>query len=290
MAKSKRTRFPTGRRFLDLAQTLADHGSKATDKFFVPSGNVHPKTLTALGDVLSIPYRLGSCAYGCRGGDHQIEWLVGKQINQAVSAHRLIRAGQYDEALMLIRGIGEIANLLWLFRDDKTELTAWKAADEKTRVRQFGPAKVRQRLERHSSVGPLIDSKRYQALCEIGTHPTPGLAPGHYTGKGPPIVGAIPQTVGILTNSRMQLRFRHLRSPDCNSKLRKRIADQSVRFRRKVVERPGPATGNGGGWRSKSHPFAEAGGGVQRKVLQSVGASRRPCPLPAEGDIRVLEG
>jgi hypothetical protein len=239
-AKSERTRFPTGRRFLELAQTLADHGSKATDKFFAPSRNMHPKTLAALGDVLSIMYRLGSCAYGCRGGDHQIEWLVGKQINQAVSAHRLIRAGQYDEALMLIRGIGEIANLLWLFRNDKAELTAWKAADEKTRIRQFGPAKVRQRLERHSSVGPLIDSKRYQALCEIGTHPTPGLAPGHYSGKGPPIIGAIPQTAGILVCINELAYAIAVSAPpiasllDCKRKLRRRIADQSVRLLKSI--------------------------------------------------------
>jgi hypothetical protein len=156
-----------------------------------------PQTLDAAGTVLSILYRLACCYYGCLGGDHQVEWLAGKFVNQAVSVHRLVRAAQYDEALMLIRGMGEIVNLLWLFQEDRTELVAWKAADKKTRLNHFGPAAVRRRLETLSDLGPPVDAERYAALCEIATHPTPNLAPGHYSGTGRPVLGAILQEVGI---------------------------------------------------------------------------------------------
>jgi hypothetical protein len=55
------------------------------------------------------------------------------------------------------------------------------------------------------------------------------------------------------------------------------------------MERPGPAAGNGQGWRSKSHAglFAEAGAGPTARFFQ---ASVLPCPHPAEADIRALEG
>jgi hypothetical protein len=240
MAKIKRKRFPTGRNFLTITQRLADLGSKATDDFpRRAGGNLYPKTLASTGTVLSILYRLACCAYGCRGGDHQIEWLVGKFVNQAISAHRLIRAAQYDEALMIIRGMGEIGNLFWLFFDDKKELTAWKAADKAMRLRQFGPGKVRERLKKTSRVGPLIDSNTYQALCEIGTHPTPGLAPGHYT-TGRPILGPIPQTAGILVCVNEMAYAVAVSAPpiasllNCNAKLRNQIVDQSVRLLKSI--------------------------------------------------------
>lgn len=192
--------FPVERAFLELTQELADSSSKNTDKFCAEAGKSLPQTLDAAGTVLSILYRLVCCYYGCPGGDHQIEWLAGKFVSQAVSAHRLVRAAQYDEALMLVRGMGEIANLLWLFQEERAELVAWKAADKKTRLNQFGPGAVRRRLEELSELGPPIDSERYAALCEIATHPTPGLAPGHYSGTGRPVLGVILQEVGVFVS------------------------------------------------------------------------------------------
>ena len=191
------SKFPIERAFLELTQELADASSKSTDKFCAEAGKSLPQTMDATGTVLSMLYRLACCYYGCHGGDHQVEWLVGKFVNQAVSAHRLVRAAQYDESLMLIRGMGEIANLLWLFYEDRTELAAWKAADRKARLNNFGPAAVRRRLEVSSSLGPPIDAERYGALCEVGTHPTPALAPGHYSGSGRPVLGVILQEVGV---------------------------------------------------------------------------------------------
>jgi hypothetical protein len=191
------SKFPVERAFLDLTQELADASSKKTDEFCGEAGERLPQTLDATGTVLSILYRLACCFYGCRGGDHQVEWLAGKFVNQAVSVHRLVRAAQYDEALMLVRGMGEIANLLWLFQENRAELVAWKAADKKARLNDFRPVAVRQRLEALSELGPPIDAKRYAALCEIGTHPTPSLAPGRYSGTGRPVLGALLQEVGI---------------------------------------------------------------------------------------------
>ncbi len=239
MTPGKRKRFPTGRNFLAAAQHLADLSSKHSDRYIAKAGKLLPKTLSGTGNVLSILYRLACCAYGCKGGDHQIEWLTGKLVNQAISAHRLIRAAQYDEALMLIRGMGEIANLFWLFKHDGKEFTSWKAADKKLRISKFGPGAVRKRLASLVKIGPLIDGKRYQALCEIGTHPTPGLAPGHYT-PGRPILGAIPQEAGVLVCVNELAYVVAVSAPpvagllNCDRKLKKQLVDHSVHLLRSI--------------------------------------------------------
>jgi hypothetical protein len=61
--------------------------------------------------------------------------------------------------------------------------------------------------------------------------------------------------------------------------------------RRKVVERPRPATGNGrggGGARNRMLARLPMPALVSNQFRASV-LSRGPCPLPAEGDIRALK-
>jgi len=197
MTPEEHSEFAVRREFLELIQKYNDEASQCADIFSAESGKALPATLDGLGTVLSLLYRIACCAWGCRGGDHQMEWLTGRIVNHAVSSHRLIRAGSYDEALVLIRGIGEIANLLWLFDVNPTTLVEWKSADRRDRLVKFGPAKVRKLLAGATPLGAPIDDHRYRALCEIGTHPRPAFAPGHYTGTGRPVLGVLIQPVGV---------------------------------------------------------------------------------------------
>jgi hypothetical protein len=189
--------FPTGYDFLEALDAAADEGSKGADIFLRESGEKLPASVSGLGTVLSQIYRIACCAWGCKSGDHQIEWLTGRVVNQAMSAFRLIRAGYYDESLVLTRGIGEIANLLWLFDADPNSIADWNGSNRRDRQIHFGPGKVRERLQKLISMGPPIDKDRYRKLCEIGTHPVPAFAPGHFTGSGRPILGVLLQPVGV---------------------------------------------------------------------------------------------
>lgn len=189
--------FPTGHGFLTAIEQAADSGSLLADSFFRSSGEKLPASIDGFGNLLSLLYRGACCSWGCRGGDHQIEWLTGRVVNQAMSSYRLMRAGYYDESLMLTRGITEIANLMWLFRVEDASLEQWKRASRSDRLRDFGPAAVRKRLEAIVGSAP-IEHIRYQRLCEIGSHPTPGVAPGHYNGTGRPILGVMLQPAGVL--------------------------------------------------------------------------------------------
>ena len=197
MSEGAHAAFPVGSAFLDLQIGASNSVAEATDAFLRESGEKLPATLESLGTTLSLMYRAACCAWGCNGGDHQLEWVAGRVINQSTASFSLIRAASYDESLMLVRGIGEIANLLWLFQSDQPQLQAWQEASRKERLSNFGPAAVRKKLESLQGMGPPIDNQRYQKLCEVGTHAVPGLAPSHYSATGRPLLTGIFQPVGV---------------------------------------------------------------------------------------------
>ena len=194
----KNATFPEGQHFLNVVQEFADKVSKETTDFTADAGKKLPVTMTRLGNLLSKLYQISCCAWGCSQGDHVLEWLTGRVVNQAMSAYRLTWAANYDEALTIIRGIGEAANLAVLFRLDSAELASWKTASRSERLNQFAPAVVRQKLEKKLTSRYIpIDKERYQKLCEIGTHPVPGMMPGHFNEIGISIVGGTLQGVGV---------------------------------------------------------------------------------------------
>lgn len=197
MKPERHSEFPIGRDFLELHEKMVDRGSDSADIFTQESGEKLPASIDGLGTVLSLLYQASCCAWGCKGGDHQSEWLAGRIVNQSMSSYRLIRGAFYDESLMLVRGIGEIANLMWLFNADSLEFQKWKTSDRSMRLNSFGPAAVRKKLNRLGGIGAPIDDDRYRNLCEIGTHPVPGFAPGHYSGTGHPVLGVLLQPVGV---------------------------------------------------------------------------------------------
>lgn len=181
--------------FLKTANSAFEQAERTAIAFESISGKNHSAALIALGDCISLLYRAACCYWGCRGGDHDSERLIGKAVSQALSAYKLYRYCFYDESLMIVRGIGEIANLLHLFNFFPDKLSEWKTLDNRQRYSRFKPASVRKQLEDSGHLVP-IDSNRYSKLCEVGTHPTPTEIPGHYTGTGIPILGMLLQPVG----------------------------------------------------------------------------------------------
>jgi hypothetical protein len=159
------------------------------------SGAKHPETIKILSVTISLLYKGACCFWQCNGGDHLIERMIAKSVNQAISAFKLYRGCFYDESLMITRGIGEIANLLHLFCLFPEKIEQWKTQNDRERYNNFKPAKVRYMLEEANHLA-MIDKVRYSRLCEVGTHPTPSEVPGHYTGTGVPILGMIVQPVG----------------------------------------------------------------------------------------------
>jgi hypothetical protein len=193
------TKFPEGLEFLNLAESVASACSDHTDKRLPQMGKSCPECLTNLGTMLSVMYRLGSCYETCRGGDHLIEYILGRTASSALSAISLLKQGYYDEALSLARGIGETANLLTSFVKIPGRLDVWKSADAKTRLRDFSPVKVRLALEAAGVPCP-IDEERYRRLSSRAAHVSPSIQPQLHNIVGVPTLGAVFQDIGAMVS------------------------------------------------------------------------------------------
>jgi hypothetical protein len=147
--------------------------------------------------VLALLDALSSCAWKCSEGDHVLERLIARSVNHAQAALRLALIGFYDEALVLTRGVGEIANLLSLFETRSEAFSRWKSLDERTRRREFSPVKVRDELE---TIGtPIrITTETYTELSSRNVHVNPRTSPQTYDILGRPKSGGYYQEAGLI--------------------------------------------------------------------------------------------
>jgi hypothetical protein len=185
--------IPTGLNHLDMLETLAA-------KTRLDSTDVlkeQPTELKMIGTALSALYQAATCHRKCYGGPHILEALSGRTYNLGVSAYILIVRGFYDEALNLVRSIGEISNLIALSVVDKDGIREWLSSDKKTRLKKFSPAQVRRTLERQGRDLMLADDDWYSRFCETYTHVTPETKPNMHNDAGLPYVGGVYQTDGL---------------------------------------------------------------------------------------------
>ncbi len=181
--------YPEGLEFLDSIGRIADQIHADGEDLLLSSESAR-KLLIGIGTVLSFLDRLGSCFWGCRGGDHIIEYLVIRSCSSTFAGVRLIRSGFYDEALSLARNVGEIGNLTFLFAYDPGSYRRWRSSSRKNRMKQFSPARVRQALEQLNLPVP-IEQTMYSHLSERATHVTPDLKPQSHDAASPPKTGGI---------------------------------------------------------------------------------------------------
>jgi hypothetical protein len=191
------TKIPTGTEFLKLLERLEDDCLTRSTAQLSELGKKAPNTMEHLGTVLSFLDRLASCHWGCKGGDHVAEYLAGRCCSSGRASLRLLRHGYYDESLSLTRSIAETANLLFLFWQEPGVFEQWKKVDKGTRLREFGPAAVRRRLESKDVPVP-ADTARYSEFCEIATHVTPATRPQAHNPMQVPTLGGYFQAAGFL--------------------------------------------------------------------------------------------
>jgi len=156
-----------------------------------------PLSYECLGNTLSLLYREASCQFGCPGGDHFLQRITARVVNLSLASLRLALCGYYDESLSLIRSVGEVANLAFLFAAQPAMLEAWRVADEPTRKREFGPVKIRLKLEA-CGLKPPVEADRYSRLSEVGAHIVPSLAPQAFNEHGRSTLGARFQFEGLM--------------------------------------------------------------------------------------------
>lgn len=189
--------WPKGAECLRLIEAQENKCAITTDEMVAEYGRGLPDTVANLGTVLSLLERGAVCWWGCTGGDHILESLVGRVFGLSCGAIRLFRNGRYDESLLLIRGVGEVANLLTLFSIERPSLAKWKGLPESTGRPEFSPVKVRLALERAKAPLAMTEA-RYRRLCELSAHPGPGSKPGMHNPSNLAVLGGHAQVLGIV--------------------------------------------------------------------------------------------
>lgn len=181
---------------LDHIKMIAELGEK-NRKLSGSKLGAFKKDLKVLGVSLSILYQAATCHRKCFGGPHIFESLAGRSYNLASSAYILICRGFYDEALNLVRSMGEVANLIGLSVVDKDALRKWISADKKTRLREFSPAKVRGLLEGEHEQLLFANKDWYSKFCEDYTHVHPKTKPNAHGDSDQSHIGGFIQEEGM---------------------------------------------------------------------------------------------
>ena len=173
----------TGAKFLRKIAQYEKNCASATARELPKLGVKGPNCYEALGMTLALLDCAASCYWGCAGGDHRLEYLVGRATNSAYAALSLATKGYYDQALSSARTLGEIANLLAFFAADRAKIEEWKRADEPTRKRTFSAVKVRLGIEALDAPLP-VDEERYGRLSTFSIHAIPDSMPQAHNRHG----------------------------------------------------------------------------------------------------------
>lgn len=188
---------PKGTDFLELMRALERRSVEDTWTALPTLGKKLPAAVTSMGTVLSYLDRIASCFWGCSHDDHRVQYLVGRVTTLTHSALLLTASGHYDEALSLVRILGEVTNLLSLFSADKAELEKWKSLDEKKRWDEFRPYKVRDRLDKLNAPY-VMDRDRYSMLSSISVHAGPEFTPNSQNDQGRAVLAPRFEIVGLM--------------------------------------------------------------------------------------------
>jgi hypothetical protein len=179
MTKSQKAEIPNGAQHLGLVMTASMHVLGETAKH----ADLDKQYLReCIGTCLNALYQAATCHRKCHGGGHVLERLCARAYNLACGAYYLSVIGLYDESLNLIRGVGEIANLITLSVVDGPKIKEWFKADRNTRLTKFSPAKVRDMLKKKKMELCATD-EWYREMCEAYTHITPDTQPNVHGGQ-----------------------------------------------------------------------------------------------------------
>lgn len=164
-----------------------------TEKLLPKMGKKAPLCYEYVGQLLVYAELIGTCHYGCPGKSeeaHAVWYLAARASSFGRAALRLARMGFYDDALIVVRSLGEITNLFSLFSLVPESVDEWKNSDRQYRLDKLSPSKIRKRIESLGK-GPSITAEKYAALCELSTHPVPNLRLQKFNHAGRSLTGGV---------------------------------------------------------------------------------------------------
>ena len=112
------------------------------------SPNDVPDLFDALGEALSHLDRISSCVWGCEevGDDHLERHMTARIASNARAAIKLLLGGYLGEAISIIRGMQEVANLMGLFMESESDREQFRTQSVRGRESDFSHQKVARRI------------------------------------------------------------------------------------------------------------------------------------------------
>jgi hypothetical protein len=197
MTDDRTASLPRGDDYFETLLRLEADCEAATAEYLRGAEEKAPETWARLGTSLALLDALSSCHWGCRGGDHAVEYLLGRTVGSVRATLRLARAGLYDESLNALRTAGEIVNLLTLFQSDPALLDRWRTASPRERYQLARPTDVQRRLAGMGREESSLNSEKYDLLSRIA-HGNTSDAPQSHNPIGLPLTAGIFQEAGLL--------------------------------------------------------------------------------------------
>ena len=183
---------------MDLTQIIQHVEKKCvsdTSTYIESHGSTFQEVQASFDNLYQQLYLFATCHWGCHRQEHIFEYLAGKCVSVIIVARKALYQGYYDEALLLIRTLAEIANLLNLFLVKTDQIRRWADSDESARIRDFGPVAVRKSLEEAEWIIP-FGQPEYKRLCDT-VHPVPNIGPNAHENKSQPVLGGVFQEKGF---------------------------------------------------------------------------------------------
>jgi hypothetical protein len=102
-----------------------------------------------------------------------VQHLGARLFNGGACALNLLLAGYYQNSALIQRDMLETLFLLDFFTLDKSAIARWRDLPPKERWKEFGPAKIREKLDKRDGFTTRRRQADYDLLCELAGHPTP---------------------------------------------------------------------------------------------------------------------
>ncbi len=101
-----------------------------------------------------------------------VQMLNLRTFNAMAASVKLMLSGYYLFSAQVLRDVLETVFLLDLFRTDAAAITVWRNADRKGRMKEFGPVKVREKLDARDGLTTMKRAKLYEQFSELAGHAT----------------------------------------------------------------------------------------------------------------------
>lgn len=115
--------------------------------------------------------------------------LAIRVFNGSGAAMSLARDGFFQQSFSVIRDLIEIEFLADLFSRDRQNLTSWLSLDDRSRMREFKPVRVREKLDALDGYKARKRQKEYDLFSQHAAHPGPHgfrvISPNNMTQIGP---------------------------------------------------------------------------------------------------------